>query len=198
MSMPDSSASAAASHNEAEHKSSDAETEAQAARRELLAEYLYKMTGGNPNLIQGMFEALEISKVIHTLPDATKCVDSAYKDMAALQKLEVPERLSGLALSFFERLDPMEQTVLKALSACANDVGGLHELTAALPSIGMDKIAYICGNLTQQSSRALRREDIKLKQTLAPQRASLSNYGYRFAKVSMLSANSTSWCQTSV
>ena len=79
MSMPDSSTSAAASLNETEHKSSDAETEAQAARRELLTEYLYKMTGGNPNLIQGMFEALETNKVIHTLPDATKCVDSAYK-----------------------------------------------------------------------------------------------------------------------
>lgn len=177
----DTSPSSEEKASEANQSTGDTTVDAETKRRKVLAEYLYTMTGGNPNTLQSMFNALESSKVIRKLPDGSRCIDAAYEDIEALKKLEVPESLGGVAFSFFERLDPIEQTVLKALSACANDVGGLHELTAALPSIGMDKIQGICHNLTQPASRALRREEKQLKKTLTTHRSSISgNSGYRF------------------
>jgi len=137
----------------------EAEGDDETLRREVLARHLHNMTGGNPNALQSMFGMLEKEKVVRMSPGGLGSVAPAYADINVLKDMEVPEALIGMAFSFFESLEPLEQTVMKALSACQDGVGTIQQLSAKLPGmLSSPKIESICNKLSQPGVQVLRRE----------------------------------------
>jgi hypothetical protein len=192
---PSSSARSENSDSEGPAKPIESPAEQEMRLRKVVAEYLHTMTGGNPNTLQELFKHLKKEKVIRVTIDGEQYIHPSFDDLSVLRLLEVPQKLLGVAFSFFERLDPMEQTILKALSSCPHEVGSLNELKAALPTIGVDRIEATCENLLLPAQHALVRQNmggpsvsrvaqatntVISVQTIEQRRNSQSCTGYRF------------------
>jgi len=127
---------------------------------EVLAEYIFETTGGNPLGVMTMLQELERQEVL--VPDTSQLdrplmITSSCLDVAWLRnRVQPPQSLVAMAFSVFERSDPKSQMVLKAASTLGRDFG-LFELKAALEDLSMEELMSICKRLSQPGARTLRR-----------------------------------------
>eukprot|EP00929_Paragymnodinium_shiwhaense_P070045 TRINITY_DN3541_c0_g1_i4.p1 TRINITY_DN3541_c0_g1~~TRINITY_DN3541_c0_g1_i4.p1 ORF type:complete len:1610 (-),score=331.44 TRINITY_DN3541_c0_g1_i4:39-4868(-) len=84
---------------------------------EIIADYVYEMTGGNALGIEVCMRELEASGTIKHDTAGNFVLAEPYMDGSWLRrKVSLPEELVGMAFSTFERLSPQAQMVLKAAS----------------------------------------------------------------------------------
>jgi hypothetical protein len=152
------------------------------AQRRVLAQHLHEMAGGNPKTIQALFSVLEASQALRRLSDGSLEVNPGSERLFK-GSFKLPEHLKGEAFCFFERLDPMEQMVLKALSACEGNIGEVHEIARCLHSIKQSDIVEICERLAEPGTRALERvapEDVPCERAAARAATASEAVWYRF------------------
>jgi hypothetical protein len=149
-------------------------SEASQQDMDVLAEYVFEVTGGNPLGVLTLLQELDRQEVLVSSP-ANRTIltlTSACPNVEWLRsKVQPPQSLVAMAFSVFERLDPKQQMVLKAASTITGDFS-LVELKAALEEISLEELHGICVRLSEPSSHTLRR--VVTDEVVRPRRPSVN------------------------
>eukprot|EP00927_Polykrikos_kofoidii_P048317 TRINITY_DN42565_c0_g1_i1.p1 TRINITY_DN42565_c0_g1~~TRINITY_DN42565_c0_g1_i1.p1 ORF type:complete len:1473 (+),score=263.11 TRINITY_DN42565_c0_g1_i1:143-4420(+) len=122
---------------------------------EIVAEYIWELTGGNSLGVEVMMQELERQKVLSLDREGTFALSSDDVDVHWLRsRVPLPEKLVGMAFSFFERFDPQAQMVLKAASTF-QPIFLRVELEAALSHLPPEELTNTLGELLEPRVRGL-------------------------------------------
>lgn len=125
------------------------------ATREIVSQYAFEVTGGNPLGVTIVVRDLEKRGIVDRGPGSVELNDEYSHVLHLRRRVPLPPVLVGMAFSAFETLSPREQMVLKVASTL-QEYFTLHDLQLALPQLPPEELRRICEELSAPRARTLR------------------------------------------
>eukprot|EP00928_Gymnodinium_smaydae_P021017 TRINITY_DN1815_c0_g1_i2.p1 TRINITY_DN1815_c0_g1~~TRINITY_DN1815_c0_g1_i2.p1 ORF type:complete len:1581 (+),score=389.81 TRINITY_DN1815_c0_g1_i2:120-4862(+) len=146
---------------------------------ELLTQYVFEMTGGNPLGIEDLVQELKRTGML-CAGDNGLVLAKNFETVSELQKaVTLPESIISMAFSVFEHLNPQEQQILKVASTF-DGAFMLRELNAAVSQLSLDDLLNTCNRLSAFGMRVFRKKALVQEGKKQGDSAAYSQFKYFF------------------